>query len=390
MVNKKEGVAIYAGSFDPATHGHEWVMNKVSNLFGKGYVAIGINPGKNQGRFPIPEREQMLKEIAVKQFPNLIVTSFAGLYAVDFAEMMGAKYLVRGARNGVDFDGESEIKHINSKINPNIETIIFVPPKKLLQVSSSSVMGLIGYEGWKDEVGKMVSGSVFKHIESMQSEKDRQVLDGKWQSLWERLGAKGNREAVFDNLMKQYAESGRVYHTSSHLKTCLNELMLAKHLAEDSEVLETAIWFHDAIQKSNKKNSLGTKFDDEGESAELAVKVLTQDMGLGREFADKVASIILATKHNAVPQSQDAKLMADIDLAIFGRSSRIFKIYEKNIRDEFEWVPDELFVKRRKGVLEQFVDRKRIYQTDFFHDRYGRKAKINLKNSINKLSNLKN
>jgi pantetheine-phosphate adenylyltransferase len=386
MTNKKESTAIYAGSFDPATHGHEWVMNKVSNLFGKGYVAIGINPGKNQGRFPIPEREQMLKEIVIKQFPNLSVTSFAGLYAVDFAEMMGARYLVRGARNGVDFDGESEIKHINSTINPNIETIIFVPPKKLLQVSSSSVVGLMGYEGWKDKVGKMVSGAVFKHIESMQFEKDRQALEGKWQSLWERVGAKGNQKAVFENLIKRYTEPGRVYHALSHLKTCLNEFMLASHLAEDPEALEMAIWFHDAVQKSNKKNSSGTKFDDEGESAELAVKVLTQDMGLGREFADRVASIILATKHNAVPQSQDAKLMADIDLAIFGRSSRIFKIYERDVRSEFDWVSDALFTNGRKGILEQFLNKKRIYQTDFFHERYGRKAKLNLRNSVSKLS----
>ena len=97
-------------------------MERVAE-YDKGYVAIGINPDK-KGRFSLSEREEMLKEMA-RAHPNLSVTSFNGLYQVDFAEMLGAKYIIRGARNSTDFGYESDIHHVNRSINPKIETVFF-------------------------------------------------------------------------------------------------------------------------------------------------------------------------------------------------------------------------------------------------------------------------
>lgn len=385
MANSCERRALYPGSFDPATNGHRWVMSKVSEQYDKGFVAIGINSDKNQGRFPIPEREQMLREIVAEEFPNLVVTKFMGLYLVDFAEMMGAKYVVRGTRNGNDFDAESDLKHINTTINPNIEITIFIPPKELLQVSSSSVMGLMGFEGWEREVKKMVPQPVFERLKLLQFERDKKSLEARWQSLWESLMAKGDSKAVFEDIIGRYTEASRAYHTLSHLKTCLNELELVRDLADDPKAMETAIWFHDAIYESNNKGQANLKHDDEGKSADFAKEVLVEKMGLDKEFADKVASIILATKHSSVPQDKDAKLMVDIDLAIFGRSERLYNIYEKDIHREFYWVPAESFNNGRIRILEQFLKRDRIYSTDFFQERYGEQAKKNLTGELSKI-----
>lgn len=74
MSNQVERIALYPGSFDPPTNGHQWVMEQVDGQYEKGYVAIGINPIKN-GRFSLPERKEMLEEIA-HAYPHLSVTSF--------------------------------------------------------------------------------------------------------------------------------------------------------------------------------------------------------------------------------------------------------------------------------------------------------------------------
>lgn len=380
--------AIYPGSFDPTTNGHLWMMKEVSDNYDKGYISIGMNSGKQQGRFPVSERMQMLEEIKVKNnLSNLIVNSYIGLYLVDFAETLDTRIIIRGIRNGADAAYESDLAQLNTSINSRIKTIAVPSPKELLQISSSTVMGLMGFEGWGSEVAKMVPEPVFMRLEKIQFERDKKLLGDQWQRLCDRLGVNKNQSVAFEDLFKRYVEKNRRYHDVTHLKTCLNELELVRDLAEDPDALEMAILFHDAVYESNDPTIIGKK-DDEGKSAQLAVDLITNQLGLGRDFADKVASLIMTTKHNVVPQSNDAKLMVDIDLAIFGRSPRLFNIYEQNVREEWNHVELLDFAKGRKGVLESFLPPKRdaIYQSAFFRERYEEQAKKNLQESINKLN----
>ncbi len=385
MAYEKERRALYPGSFDPPTNGHKWVIGKVADQFDRGFVAIGINPDKS-GRFPVQQRTEMLQEIA-SEFPNIIITSFLGLLQADFAEMVGAKYIIRGTRNSSDFSYESDNRHVNTTINPNLETVIYIPPKELLQVNSSTVMGLVGFEGWKTEVSKMVPESVFKRLEVMQDAKDKEYLEKKWQSLCKRLGTKGNASEIFESLYERYDEPHRSYHKPAHIKMCLNELDIVHDLASDPDSIEFALWYHDAIYDSAKKpeSAQHQPVDDEGASAELAETDVNK-LGLSPEFAQKVGSLILLTKHKSVPKDKDQQFLVDIDLAILGRSSRLFDLYEQSVRTEYQWIPQEQFSKARKAILQSFLDRNAIYSTEFFHSRYEEQARKNLQRSIKKLS----
>src|SRR3989344_2261547 len=380
----QERRALYPGSFDPPTNGHKWVIERVADQYDKGLVAIGINPEK-AGRFPVSEREEMLREIA-SEFPNIFVTTYLGLYQADVARMVGANYVVRGTRNSADYDYKSDNSHINTTINPDLETIVIIPPKELLQVSSSMVMGLMGFEGWKTEVTKMVPEPVFRRLEVLQDKRDKEQLKKRFQSLCERLHAQGNPPELFEDLWARHSEKDRLYHNVAHIKMCLNELDLARHLADDPDAIEFALWFHDAVYNSNKQDQ-SLPDDDESESAGLAQEGITQLLVLPQEFGQKVGSLILATKHSETPKDIDHQLMVDIDLAILGRSIRLYDIYEQNVRTEYGWVPQEQFTAARIRILKSFLDdRDSIYSTKFFFDRYEEQAEFNLNRSIQKLS----
>ncbi len=376
---EQEKRAIYPGSFDPPTNGHKWVIEQVAGQFDHGYAAIGLNPDKT-GRFSPDAREEMLKEITSK-YSNITVASFLGMYQADFAEIMGANYIVRGVRNPSDFAYESDVIHVNKEINPNLLTVNFVPPKELLQVSSSMVMGLVGFEGWEREVSKMVPESVFTRLKERQDKIEKEKLSTRYLNLWQRLKARGDIPSEFEKLYTKYQEPHRAYHTISHIKMCLNELDLVADQAEDPETLELAIWYHDAIYNSH----LSTPHDDEGESAELAqavAKKLLAPSGIG----ERAGKLIITTKHKEQPHGRDAKILNDIDLAILGRSSRLFDIYEEQIRDEYKTVPDSIFAQKRTEILEAFLKRDHIYSTPFFRERYENQARKNLERSIKKLS----
>jgi pantetheine-phosphate adenylyltransferase len=383
MAVNSERRALYPGSFDPPTNGHKWVMEKVSDDYDTGIVAIGHNPEK-AGRFPLSEREEMLEEIA-QEYPNLIITRFHGLYQADFAEMQGANVIVRGMRSA-DYNFENDISQVNRTINPKIETTFKIPPNELQQVSSSMVMGMVGFEGWEQPVRLMVPATVFDRIEHRQKMIDKDKLGKKWNNLHSRLSANGDSKSQFEKLYSTYQEPQRAYHAIPHIKTCLDELSLVESEIENPDAVELAIWFHDSVYESSipQNSDNPEKRDDEGQSAELARKAIVEEMGLSQDLANTVTDLILATKHSGNALTMDEKYMVDIDLAILGRSSRLFDEYETKIRQEYNWVHEDVFRDGRAKILETFLPpaRPNIYQTPFFQERYERQAKNNLERSI--------
>lgn len=94
----------------------------------------------------------------------------------------------------------------------------------------------------------------------------------------------------------------------------------------------------------------------------------------------------MATKTHDVSAGSDAALLVDVDLSILGQSAVRFAEYEAQIRAEYEWVATEVFAKKRAEILQRFLARPRLYQTQAFFNRYETQARRNLKESLRLLS----
>lgn len=160
-MNQKR-VAVYAGSFDPPTNGHLWMIDKGAKMFDKLIVAIGINPSKKY-TFSVEERLQMLQD-SVKGCPNVSINYFDNKYLVKYAETIGADFILRGIRNTSDFSFEQGMNNINRDINSKVNTVFLIPPRELCEVSSSFVKSLIGPDGWQNVVSQYVPKPVFNKI----------------------------------------------------------------------------------------------------------------------------------------------------------------------------------------------------------------------------------
>ena len=156
--------AVYAGSFDPLTNGHLWMIKQGLSLFDHLTVAIGMNPEKNY-TYGVDERLEILKK-TLPLSDNLDIAYFENLYLVDYATEIGASYILRGIRSAHDYEFERGMRHTNSQLKKDITTVFLMPPRDLAEVSSSMVKGLIGPEGWEEHVAKMVPPAVFDEIKA--------------------------------------------------------------------------------------------------------------------------------------------------------------------------------------------------------------------------------
>lgn len=162
MSKKKKAAGAYIGSFDPPTKGHIWVIEKGSKMYDKLFVTIGINPEKKT-RFSVEDRLEMIKE-CTKNIPNLVYDISDNKFMVDYANSVGAKYLLRGVRNFIDLQYETDIKLINFEIDASIETEFLMPPPKLRVVSSSLVKGMVGFDRWEERAAKYVPRFVLQKL----------------------------------------------------------------------------------------------------------------------------------------------------------------------------------------------------------------------------------
>jgi predicted metal-dependent HD superfamily phosphohydrolase len=203
------------------------------------------------------------------------------------------------------------------------------------------------------------------------------ALANRWNSLWVRLGAKGDGKVVWQALADRYNERHRRYHNLDHVAHCLSEFDLAHHLSQKPDAIEVAIFFHDAIYDPRAK-------DNEQRSADMACEVLSA-AGLDHEFTGRIAILTLDTKHMGAVTTSDGQLLVDVDLAILGQARERFAEYERQIRAEYAWVPEADFKSGRAAILQRFLDRPAIYGTEFFRSRYEETARSNLRWSADRL-----
>jgi len=152
--------AIYAGSFDPPTNGHLWMIRTAAELFREVVVAVGANPEK-RGAYAVEDRLALLRE-CTQGLPNVTVDCYSNQFLVHYAHEQDARYILRGIRNERDYAREREMRYINSDLEPEILTVFLMPPREIAEVSSSFVRGLVGPEGWQDIVRRFVPESVYR------------------------------------------------------------------------------------------------------------------------------------------------------------------------------------------------------------------------------------
>lgn len=143
--------ALYAGSFDPFTIGHLEIARTALSMFGSLVIGIGYNENKRE-EWPAELRLKIIKEV-FKEIPEVEVMTYKGL-TVDFAAKIGARVLVRGVRNGTEFDKEKELADINFELS-GLKTIFLPSSPELSFISSSMVRELI-HNG--HDVGKYIVG----------------------------------------------------------------------------------------------------------------------------------------------------------------------------------------------------------------------------------------
>lgn len=129
-------IALFPGSFDPFTTGHLDIVRRGAGLFDQLIIAIGTNSSK-QRYLPLPWMQAQLTALFADD-PRISVQTYQGLTA-DFARATGARYLLRGLRNTIDFEYENAIAQGNQHLYPELETV-FLPPSPALAAISSTII----------------------------------------------------------------------------------------------------------------------------------------------------------------------------------------------------------------------------------------------------------
>lgn len=135
--------ALFPGSFDPITLGHQDIITRALDLFDEIVVAIGVNGDKNY-MFSIEQRKEFIEK-AFADEPKVKVTTYQGL-TVDYCKEIDAQFILRGLRNPADFEFEKAIAHTNRKLS-KIETVFLLTAARTSFISSSIVRDVIRNQG---------------------------------------------------------------------------------------------------------------------------------------------------------------------------------------------------------------------------------------------------
>ena len=141
-------IALFAGSFDPFTRGHEAVVEEALKLFDEVVVAVGENVSKH-ALLSVEQRCRLIEDVYGNE-ERVRVASYSTLTG-DFAREVGATVLVRGVRNSVDFEFERTIEIANRQLFPELTTVLLPTPVEYIHISSSMVRELLSFGRSVDE-----------------------------------------------------------------------------------------------------------------------------------------------------------------------------------------------------------------------------------------------
>lgn len=139
-----ERIAIFPGSFDPFTIGHESIVRRAVPMFDKIYIMIGYNANK-KSFFPIEKRMKWINQV-FKDDPKVEVRVHEGL-TVDFCKEVNAHYILRGIRTSSDFEYERAIAQVNKKMHPEIESVFLLTLPEHTPINASIIRDIVMHGG---------------------------------------------------------------------------------------------------------------------------------------------------------------------------------------------------------------------------------------------------
>ncbi len=369
--------ALFTGSFDPFTLVH---LEIVYDALLEPYDAFIINVGKNAGKIPLFSVEERLKMIEetlreASWLSNQVVLMADSGLTVDIALKEKAFTLIRGIRkNSHDLSEETSLAKINADLGKirgiNLETTFIV---KDSAISSSTVKGLCQH-------GEFIA--VQKYVSPFVHQKLMEVYLKPYLQHFITFEREESRGAFYAKLVEAYKD--RAYHNLSHIGYMLNMLHIyQRHTTGSSDLsnldeLVLAIFMHDYVY-----NPLAV--DNEEKSAE-ALKQIEQSYFHSIANREKIENLILATKHDKPARNDEEALIADLDLSVLGTSSvPAWQWYCHSVRKEYATVSSEDYRTGRIAILEKFLQRPRIFQTEFFYDKFEEQARKNIQGEISRL-----
>jgi pantetheine-phosphate adenylyltransferase len=354
--------AIYAGSFDPITHGHNWMIKQGSLLFDELIVVIAFNPDK-KGYFTPEERLVQIQD-QVKVYNNVKILLVPDRYVADVAKENNCQYLLRGIRNLQDFEYEKTIERVNLKINPSLQTIYLTPPVDLAEVSSSLVKSLVGFPGWQKLVSTMVSPVV---VSGFLGKMNLSVLKSAWESL---AGTDAVSEKWFNKIIQHHSEPHRFYHNTGHLSALVKHAQKLPSMDSLSKasILYT-IFFHDIVYNPLSKTN-------ESDSAKVWLDFAAEKQVIHPIYENVEKAILATASHFQPTQLEFIEYFLDLDLSILGSSPKDFKEYEDNIRSEYNFVPEDVYNLERAKIMKTLIN---PFKTQWAKNIWGQQAEENLK-----------
>ncbi len=184
---------------------------------------------------------------------------------------------------------------------------------------------------------------------------------------------------VFLDLTRAYSAPGRFYHNLEHIEQVLIIIDQMSFLSSNTTALLLAAWFHDFVYDS--------KAQDNEEKSAIETEIYLRKLNLPISLIKAVTELILITKKH-LPQigNIDQYIFLDADLAILGATSSIYQSYAHKIRQEYAWVPQEEYKQKRQEILQVFLDRERIYFTEYCYHKFETQARKNIEGEIEKSS----
>lgn len=155
-------IAVFPGSFDPITVGHECIIRRAAALFDELIIAIGVNAEK-KSYFPVEKRIEWLRTV-LADLPNVRVDSYHGL-TVDYCSSQHAHYILRGLRTAADFEFERSVGQVNKMLQPDIENVFLLSRPEHTPVNSSIVRDIHRNGG---DIQRFVPAVVAKQIKEWQ------------------------------------------------------------------------------------------------------------------------------------------------------------------------------------------------------------------------------
>lgn len=172
-----------------------------------------------------------------------------------------------------------------------------------------------------------------------------------------------------------YRQDTRAYHGLAHIDALLGLQQSHAHLVKDHLAVTLAIWFHDAIYDSTRK-------DNEEQSALLAERTLPA-WGCPVALTESVARKVRATQgHVWTDGDPDTAVFLDFDLGILAAPEAAYQCYASQVAQEYAWVPPEAYRSGRAKVLRSFLDRPALYFTPSLRDQWEAAARTNLSNEL--------